>query len=159
MKRSRLYIMLMSILSLVMLNISMVSALEPRRLPMVPCDGSFNEYVSRTTGHEEVVWKSGYYVNPGDSVSYSWKKSFTVSNSASIKILPELLDMGYSTSYSVEVGTTVTVHNNTSTKKEVKGYRIYDNVKYMKGEYAGGGACTYTLPTMKVYKGFMLAAK
>ena len=159
MKKSRMSIILFSFFTLAVTNIIGVQAAEPRRLPMVSCNGSFNEYLSRTRGHEEVIWNSGYFLNAGDTIAYTWQKSFSVSNSTSINILPELLSMGYSTSYSVQVGTTVTVHNNTTTKKEVKGYRIYDNVKYMEGNYVGGGACTYTTPTMKVYRGYMLAAK
>lgn len=154
-KKSRFSLVIITILSLCILSISSVDA----RAQLVPCGGSYNAYVSRTTNLRETLRRTGVFLSPGDSMSVKYGISDTRSNSATIDLVPELLSLGYSHSVSVSASVTVTVRNPTNSIKEAIAYRIYDNIRYEKGTYQGNGSCSVSTLTKKVYTGYLLTCQ
>lgn len=159
-KKTRFILVFAVFLSLLVGNFSEVSAMEIQpNIVLIPCDGSFNEYISKTTGNRELFYNTGIFLDPGDSMSCEYGISKTVTNEASFNLLPELMSMGYSYSVSVSSTVSVTVNNTTSSMKEVKAYWIYDNVKYTKGTYQGSGSCSVSTAYTRVYKGKLLTCQ
>lgn len=137
---------------------SVAMAAEPQpRVAVYACSGSFNEIKSISTGNRELLSKTDEWVGAGNSLTVSFEINASVSNSATLNAIPELLSYGYSSTVSVSASYSHTLNNTSSYARQVARYKMYDRVTYDQYSYIGNGLCYYyPNQTKKVYTGFLL---
>ena len=142
--------------SLTSVSYATEKGIEPRVL-IEACNGSSNYIVSVSSEKKELYERTGRYVGAGNSATISTGVAYSVSNSANLSILPELLSMGFSSTVSVDASWSDTLNNTTSYMREVGVFRVYKTVTYTSYSYVGGGNCEVRPGrTMKVYTGWVL---
>jgi len=127
------------------------------RVAVESCNGNGN-YITNVSGvQKELYSHTGKYIDAGNSKSFTFGSSYSVSNSSSFAILPELVNMGFSREVSISANETDTINNTSSYPREVGVYRMYKTVTYTGYYYIGNGLCEVR-PNLKVkvYTGWML---
>ena len=139
-------------------NIIITNASTPRRVAIVSCTKSHTEIDHISTGYSVLKQRTGYWIDSGNSVTFTTTYSDTINNSATISLIPDLLAYGYQRTYTVSSGVSETVNNNSSSKREVGLYYLYDIVYYDQYTYVSEGNCSVTYNQSKnVYSGHMYA--
>lgn len=136
-------------------SISAESSISPNEY-VVQCSGSYNSLSRLSTGNSEIVNRTGLIYVPGSTASVTTTHSTTVSNQATISVIPEFLDWGYQ--YSYTAGNTVgwTKTNNTSSNLELVVKAFYDSFRVTSytETYSGSGVCRVSSSNQSVYRGW-----
>lgn len=125
--------------------------------PIYICSGNSTTTKLKASNQQEVYMTfGGLYVQPLDSITITASHVFTVSNTNTFNLIPELWTNSYSISYSSSVSLSQTVTNRTGRLAEFVGFAIYD--LYMVTKLIelspGSGKCQMVANgDYKVYKG------
>lgn len=123
-----------------------------------PCDGSYKKITSIEKDKLELINRTGYYLDVGNSMTYTFGRTDSVSNSGTLTLFPNL-QASYEISLSINSSVSFTVVNNTGKYAEVKRYRVYDKINYQSGIYDGAGGCQVSNSSAKAYVGYMMSCR
>ncbi len=123
-------------------------------ISVVPCTGEFR-IITQTGNNSSVVYKRlPKFATPGSTLTVTQSYATTITNSATITIIPEFLEMGYETSFTAgtEIGWSKT--NNTSSILQLVILGIYDTFSVKQFYVVSEGSCALgSTKTYKVYEG------
>lgn len=123
---------------------------------VVQCSGSHNSLSLYSRGDSDIVNRTGLFFAPGAIANVTTMHTITISNSATINLIPEFLDLGYQYSYSGGNSVGWTQANNTSSNLELVVKAFYDSyhvTSYIE-KSSGSGVCRISYSNQSIYRGW-----
>lgn len=149
----------LSTLSLLLVSTVFINPISADFTPyvsVIPCDKELHLNIRRVGGtYTEVVKYTGRFLQPGSTGSVSSTQSFSVSNSRTFNLIPELISFGQSSTYSASLTSTTSFTNTSSQFVEIVGFGVYYNYSVDVYIVVGSGTCNANpqVQTYKVYAG------
>lgn len=121
---------------------------------IVPCTGSSNQLTKINSSVSQIVGRTGRFYGPGSTATVTDSYAVTISNSATIALIPEFLSLGYQHSYTAGRTLGWSKTNNNSYTQEIVVKAYYDRYKVVMLTYLGQNDCKLNIVYKNLYKGW-----
>lgn len=123
---------------------------------IVTCGGSYRSIVKLSNQNVTIWARTGRFYVPYSTATVTSTYAVEVSNQATISIIPEFLDWGYSVSYTAGDSIGWSKYNDSPYNKELVVKAFYDTFKVVSYEetYPGSGSCNVYTSYQTLYRGW-----